>query len=302
MKNRRVLAGLAIATAIVLGHAPARALSITTTPLFVGSFDRVTGKRVLAGPDNGAGGGTLDTVMSAAADYWEGVIGDSLDLRVSYGWEKGLGTSILAETGTPVGGATVRQASIAFAAEAGNAWFLDLTPPTPTNAAGNSEYRAFSASQQDLGGGPINVGLDYGDPDPATSASGRFDLFTVALHELGHALGFGNLSGLVDIGSPFVEGLVVGNFLPDAGSVIPICCTSIGFSHLNIGDATMAPSIGTGERRLSSDADILAVAQVNHWTDVTLTGVAAIPEPAGAGTLILGAIVIHRMRRRAAVG
>lgn len=299
MTNRCVLLGLILATAAVLAQSPARALVITTTPLFVGTFDRVTGKRVLASPDNGAGGGTLDSLMSVAADYWEGIVGDSLDLRVSYGWEKGLGTNILAETGVN-GFGTIRQASIAFAAEAGNAWFLDPTPPTPTNAAGNSEYRAFSAPQQDLGGGPLNIGLDYSDPDPASSASARVDLFTVALHELGHALGFGNLSGLVDIGSPFTKGLVIGNALPDAGSVIPICCTSIGFSHLNIGDATMAPSIGPGERRLPSDADILAIAQVNGWTDVTLTGVASIPEPAAAGTLILGAFVIHRMRRRAA--
>lgn len=299
MGIRRALAGLAIAMAALLEHGPAQALSITATPLFVGTRDNLTGQRVVAGPDDGVGGGTLDSLVGAAASYWQGVIGDGFRLAVSYGWEKGLSSGVLGQT-IITGSGTVHRATMAFSADAANQWFLDPTPPTPTDASGNSEFRSFSAPQHDLGGGTITTGLDYGDPDSASDAAGRFDLFSVILHELGHALGLANLFGLIDIGSPFDLGLLIRDPLPDAGSVIPICCSfDNSFSHIGADGALMLPSFGFGERRLPGDADILAIAQVDHFTDITLTAAADIPEPRGTAVLILGALVLHRVRRHA---
>ena len=297
--RRRVSAVMFALGILATGLAsPARALVIITTPLRVGSFDQIFGQRVLGAPNNGFGGGTLDQVMAAAATYWESMIADNYTVRITYGWENRLGTSVLAAT---AGSSTANNhlSDIAFAADA-FAWFVDPTPPSFGDPSGNSEFQTFETSQQDLGGGPIDIELVY----TATNgdAAGRFDLFSVALHEIGHALGLSQITGLVDIGVPHEKGLVIQDPLPDAGSVIPLFSddffSDISFSHLALPDSVMFPFRDDSTRTLLTDADVLVLAQVAHLTDVTLNPATELPEPAGTGAFIFTAFVARRLQRR----
>ncbi len=276
---------------------PARALVIVATPLRVGSFDPSFSRLVLGAPADGFGGGTLDQVMAAAAAYWESMIADNYTVRITYGWEAGLGSSVLGKT---VGSSTVNNhlSDIAFAAD-GIAWFIDHTPPSFGEPSGNLEFQPVETFQQDLGGGPINTGVAY----TATSGepAARFDLFSVALHEIGHALGVANLTGLVDIGVRFQKGLLIRDPLPGAGSVIPLFSddlfSDISFSHLALPASVMFPARDFGTRNLVSDADLLALAQVAHLSDLTLNPATEMPEPVGTGALLVTAFLARRVRR-----
>jgi hypothetical protein len=58
------------------------------------------------------------------------------------------------------------------------AWFLD---PTPASA---SEYTTLTNYTADLGGGTMNIGREY---TGGTGNGAAHDLFTTAVHEIGHA-------------------------------------------------------------------------------------------------------------------
>jgi hypothetical protein len=251
-----------LSVVVVISFSSISASAIVITGNFLSENTAFPGTAFLAeGEGNVAGGGNLTTLFNAAAAIWAPLIPDGPNLTVNYGWFNLGGPS--ASTFVPLAPQPPTEVNMALTNAAGNLWFMDLTPADAT------EYGALVETDADLGGGLINIGREY------TAASGdalRQDMFTVLLHELGHAL------GLVDLG--FSDPLDITAPRPNAGTSIDL--TTVGGLHLQddgiegsadtFDDALLQPSTHLGRRRLISDADLLAVLQIRDSQACDLNG------------------------------
>ncbi len=218
-----------------------------------------------APPANAAGAGNIVDIVQAAARIWESAYADSFTVRIHYGWAPldSAGTHTLLEQG----GAPNRElvGLILFDNSGAVPFYLDPTPEA------NEEYRRLTKEYQDLGGGFVNVARLFSHP--TGEAAGRVDLLTVALHEIGHALGMCNANlSYLDGSRPGV--LVIADRLPFAGTAIPLAVNGAGVtSHIDAARVTygavMAGVCGD-ERRLPSGLDILANAQISGFEILTL--------------------------------
>ena len=256
-------------------------------------------------PDGfGTGGGNVIDIFNAAADLWEMVILDDFTVTIDFGWQDldSFGTSALGvHFLTSQSGGRETGGRVQF--DNDRDWFLDATPN------GNSEYLNFVSTDLNVGSadGLLNTGRVFSDPTGA--AIGRTDLFTVAAHEIGHALGLSSANfsyqdeswpdNDVDIGSPLPFSDVALTIGTNNGSVPETGTTSN--AHLTRSTALMFPFISRGIRSLPSGIDILANAQISSFTQVDLNPTeVAIPEP---GSLLLcmlpaGGLLLYGWRRR----
>ncbi len=262
-----------------LGAAPAGAVTITAK--FISS----------TAPTSAGGGGNLTDIFDTAMNYWETAIPSSGPLSIEFGWVTLTDNDVLAATFIPSSKNSryhypPNYADIEFnsADSVGWSWFLD---PTPTD---NSEYSTFTPSHTDLGGGTVNTGRVF---TGASGAAGGVDLLSVALHEIGHALGF--ISSAPGYSSP----IKVTDSLPNAGTRIPT--TTDG--HITIRTAVLYSSLTPGTRKLLTGVDILGVAQLAGDSTVDLNPV-PVPLPGGlvlmvSGLVALGARAVSGRRRAA---
>jgi hypothetical protein len=248
-------------------------------------------------PGNIAGGGTLAGVFHAACDVWEQAILDPFTLTLTFRWGPEPGSTLASHTLLTQGGTPHRETTGLINVDNDDtfAFFLDPTPIVHT------EWTTYTESFADLGGGILNTGHVY--TGATGSAVGRFDLFSILLHEIGHALGLSsaNTAFLAERGDNDVD---VTAPRPFPGSAIPL---DGGSAHTNAGalpDTLLFPGIGTGTRRLPTAADILANAQVSRFQNLNLNPTAAAaPEPfSGAllgtvGLAVTGAVFQRRLRR-----
>lgn len=218
-------------------------------------------------PANAAGGGNLIDIVHAAARLWESAYADSVTITLYVGWAPivDAGThAILEQGGTPnkeLAGA------IFFDNSGSNRFYLDPTPNT------NDEYRRRTEEYQDLGGGFVNVARVFSSP--IGEAAGRTDLFSVAVHEIGHALGM-CIANAFFARNLRTGAIVISDDLPFAGTVISLASNNSGFtSHFDptaiVYGAVMAGICGD-ERRIPSELDILANAQISGFNFVDLNG------------------------------
>jgi hypothetical protein len=244
-----------ILLAFLVLHTPdASALTVVTH--FVGGVP----------PAHAAGTGNLADIVKAAARIWESAYLDSGTLTLFYGWAPvgDAGTHSLVEQG----GNPNREitGTILFDNSGAVSFYLDPTPDT------NEEYRRRTEEHQNLGGGFINVARLY--RDPVGDAAGHVDLLSVAMHEIGHALGMGlsNIAFFTSLGQGEIR---ISGDLPFAGTVIPLASNNAGFtSHfdaLEISYGSVMTGVCGDERRLPSVLDILANAQVSGFKIVNLT-------------------------------
>jgi DNA/RNA endonuclease G (NUC1)/PKD repeat protein len=147
----------------------------------------------------------------------------------------------------------------------GVGWFIDTTPQD------NSEFRRGDGGTGGLG--------DYYITDPNSPASGKYDLLTAILHEMGHTL------GIINGYSEFDQHIKNGIFTTDTFSTK---LTPDG-SHL---DSTLYPydlmntNLKPGVRKLPSAMDWAIIDALNSGVGSGVSGVTVNPAHLTAGALI----------------
>ncbi|MDA8563172.1 hypothetical protein N9L06_01845 [Mariniblastus sp.] len=185
--------------------------------------------------------------------------------------------------------------SINFNASLGNLWF-----DTDTNNVNGTD----SAMELD--------DFWHFDANSATDPN-KIDFYTVALHEMLHAIGIGTADSWTDLVSPFVDGMTSRDWLgpnaialagsgsdliePDAAH-IEIGTTSLRLSDGMLQEVVMDPDIEFGQRKELTQLDIAFLQDIG-WANANSSLQAnAIPEPAIASLLGLTMVLLATRRRR----
>jgi hypothetical protein len=167
-----------------------------------------------------------------------------------------------------------------------NPWFVDATPLL------NEEFTTPESHVGTVSGTPLNYSVGFSG---GIGAAADFDLLTVLIHEIGHALSFRN----PDIFDQYAGGVVVVTApRPLAGLALPLSGVHLGRPAGYAGmSPVMFPFMEPGERRFISDADLLFVAQSGLWEQLDPNRLQSVPEPATVSLLGLGAALAWRRRR-----
>ena len=282
---------LVFAVVASLGATKSQAVTITLTDL--GGI----------APGSAVGGGNLPDLFRAAADVWETAFTTAHALEVRFQWGA-LGSAIGSHSLTAQGGVPSREtiATITIDGDGTTPWFLDLTPLDA------SEFGTLTTASADLGGGVMNTGRRYDGGYTGPLVGGvttPFDGFSTVIHEIGHALGLSSANTQYQGESWPDNDIDVIGPRPFAGAVIPTNNSGPvppGSSNAHIGVALplalmRGSSAVAGTRRIPSEADVVANAEIQDFAIGSLDPYAAVPEPTTA-ILAMGGLLLLARRRR----
>ena len=216
-------------------------------------------------PDNLAGRGNLHDIVAAAARIWESVYADEVTLTLYYGWADtgNAGThSLLTQGGIPN---RELSGTILFDDSGAASFYMDPTPYL------NEEYSKLTEISQDLGSGHVNAARVFSNP--GGEAAGHLDLLSVILHEIGHALGMSAANhSFMELAATGL--LSISNDMPFKGTIIPLAYNNAGVvAHFDVDEiayGSLMAGINADERRIPSELDIIANAQLSNFTILRL--------------------------------
>lgn len=221
-------------------------------------------------PEFDAEASRLRTLVEAAADVYEDIIKDDFTINLAFTWGDlgddgtlGVATTLNTSDGKP----TVSR--MRFNTNESVSWYLD---PTPAN---HDEYDLIQTTVSDLSSVDL-VNSFSGSPPPLlevgyaglrTNPQQTNDLYSVVLHEVGHAIGLtgpviGNSAndGDFDIRTDFIGGAAAGIFVS----------TEDDIAHLAAPRTSMFPVFVPDIRRLPSATDVFAIASAAGWEEIDL--------------------------------
>ncbi len=267
------------------------------------------------------GGGTraqAEAVVTAAASYWttafagsnsslSWAVGGTITQNITVDWtahDEGTlatgGTGWFLAPGSPFTSGTLR-----FDNDGSSNFFVDSTPYD------NSPWRQSSTRSLTFNSVSMNAERVHFDA-PAGVARSNSDMLTVAIHEIGHALGilgsYPNFSENVSGGNfnvssgPFnnaqipVSGGHTTFQIQSPSTQFPYDASPGSFSLFDYHPNTMGPSLVTGVRILPTEVDIAILAETLGF-DATTVNYNPVPVPEPGGFLlcaIAGAFVVIR--------
>lgn len=207
-------------------------------------------------PFSASGEGDLESVVRAAADTWEALIADDHKLTLHFGWYPTTGISNSAfHVAGAFGGIPLRQTSGTLAFNSDLAAFPMYLDPTPESS---EEFQLARRDYYDTEAGPIESARWYAAT--TDEAQRHNDVYTAALHEIGHALGFTQSTAFLN---ETFDGDIDLLMDPFTGSSLPVNGTHLDLSGPLLSDQPR----NVGERRGVTQADLLAVCQLSSFTE-----------------------------------
>ncbi len=222
-------------------------------------------------------GSKLTDIMQAVETVYEDIFEDAHTLILRYWWEDLDGGTLGVHQGTLHNGQRELRANLRFDTQDSNgvdrAWFMDPTPLEDSEFNIQQDLVADLANPSNSfnGSPPDQLEVGYRGIAPVSSpARNKFDLFTVALHEVGHGLG-------VPAVNPFDDETDDGDWdTPPqlmGGSSVGVLTAGTsgqGLFHLNETRTLMNPSISTNLREYPTATDVFAMASTADWAQIDL--------------------------------